>query len=458
MGIANTTAGGGADRRVHRCRGGAWSPAGAPASTMPCWRARPSVVAAALALHRPDPADPVGVLAAVGGLEHAALAGFILGAAARARPGGPRRGDRRRRRRWSRRRCRPDAVAALVAGHRSAEPGASVALAHLGLRPLLDLGLRLGEGTGAVLALPLVGRGGAGAARGRHLRLGGSARRSDRWPYPLGLLLDGRRVLVVGGGDGRHPPGPRAARRPAPTCCWSRPRSRPALHGLAGTGQLRWLAAPLRAGRPRRRVAGARGGGRSGGGGGRVARRRSSAGSSASEPTTATQASAWTPAVTRHGPVTVAVLGGRRPGGRWRYGTASATGWPSGRSPTRATIRGSRRHAAGHRAGVALVGGGPGDPELITVKGRRLLAEADVVVVDRLAPGLLLDELRPDVELVDASKIPYGPAACPGGDQPVAGGPGPSREVRGPAQGRRPVRLRPRRRGGARLRRGRACR
>ena len=60
---------------------------------------------------------------------------------------------------------------------------------------------------------------------------------------------------------------------------------------------------------------------------------------------------------------------------------------------------------------MALVGGGPGDPELITVKGRRLLAAADVVVADRLAPGLLLDELRPEVELIDASKIPYGPAA-----------------------------------------------
>jgi uroporphyrin-III C-methyltransferase / precorrin-2 dehydrogenase / sirohydrochlorin ferrochelatase len=59
---------------------------------------------------------------------------------------------------------------------------------------------------------------------------------------------------------------------------------------------------------------------------------------------------------------------------------------------------------------VALVGAGPGDPELITVKGWRLLTEADVVVADRLVPGLLLDELRPDVELVDASKIPYGPS------------------------------------------------
>ncbi|MDQ0381849.1 uroporphyrinogen-III C-methyltransferase [Amycolatopsis thermophila] len=61
--------------------------------------------------------------------------------------------------------------------------------------------------------------------------------------------------------------------------------------------------------------------------------------------------------------------------------------------------------------GVALVGGGPGDPELITVKGRRLLARADVVVADRLAPRELLDELSPDVEVVDAAKIPYGRAA-----------------------------------------------
>jgi uroporphyrin-III C-methyltransferase/precorrin-2 dehydrogenase/sirohydrochlorin ferrochelatase len=59
---------------------------------------------------------------------------------------------------------------------------------------------------------------------------------------------------------------------------------------------------------------------------------------------------------------------------------------------------------------VALVGAGPGDPELITLKGWRLLTEAEVVVADRLVPGLLLDELRPDVELVDASKIPYGPS------------------------------------------------
>ncbi|MBS9534155.1 uroporphyrinogen-III C-methyltransferase [Mycobacterium sp. M1] len=62
------------------------------------------------------------------------------------------------------------------------------------------------------------------------------------------------------------------------------------------------------------------------------------------------------------------------------------------------------------RGGVVLVGGGPGDPELITVRGRRMLAHADVVVADRLAPPELLAELPPHVEVIDAAKIPYGRA------------------------------------------------
>ncbi|MGB3698701.1 MAG: uroporphyrinogen-III C-methyltransferase [Gordonia sp. (in: high G+C Gram-positive bacteria)] len=63
-----------------------------------------------------------------------------------------------------------------------------------------------------------------------------------------------------------------------------------------------------------------------------------------------------------------------------------------------------------HEPGVALVGGGPGDADLITVRGRKLLAEADVVVADRLAPIALLDELGPQVEVIDAAKVPYGRA------------------------------------------------
>jgi uroporphyrin-III C-methyltransferase/precorrin-2 dehydrogenase/sirohydrochlorin ferrochelatase len=70
----------------------------------------------------------------------------------------------------------------------------------------------------------------------------------------------------------------------------------------------------------------------------------------------------------------------------------------------------SARHARGRRAGVAIIGGGPGDPGLITVRGRQLLAEADVVLTDRLAPRSLLDELPVDVEIIDVSKIPYGRA------------------------------------------------
>lgn len=62
------------------------------------------------------------------------------------------------------------------------------------------------------------------------------------------------------------------------------------------------------------------------------------------------------------------------------------------------------------KGGVALIGGGPGDPELITVRGRRLLAQANVVVADRLAPPELLAELPPHVEVIDAAKIPYGRA------------------------------------------------
>jgi uroporphyrin-III C-methyltransferase / precorrin-2 dehydrogenase / sirohydrochlorin ferrochelatase len=70
----------------------------------------------------------------------------------------------------------------------------------------------------------------------------------------------------------------------------------------------------------------------------------------------------------------------------------------------------SARHGRRRRAGVAIIGGGPGDPGLITVRGRQLLAEADVVLTDRLAPRSLLDELPADVEVIDVSKIPYGRA------------------------------------------------
>jgi nicotinate-nucleotide--dimethylbenzimidazole phosphoribosyltransferase len=99
--------------------------------------------------------DPIEVLAALGGLEHAALAGFIIGAAAQRVPvilDGVIAGAAA----LVAAALAPAALDACVAGHRSAEPGHTVALVALGLNPLVDLELRLGEGTGAVLALPLV--------------------------------------------------------------------------------------------------------------------------------------------------------------------------------------------------------------------------------------------------------------------------------------------------------------
>ncbi|MFI5954980.1 nicotinate-nucleotide--dimethylbenzimidazole phosphoribosyltransferase [Cryptosporangium sp. NPDC051539] len=103
----------------------------------------------------PGVADPIGTLAAIGGLEHAAIAGFVLGAAARRVPvvlDGVIAGSAA----LVAAALAPAGLDAMVAGHRSTEPGHGVALTHLGLTPLVDLSLRLGEGTGAVLALPIV--------------------------------------------------------------------------------------------------------------------------------------------------------------------------------------------------------------------------------------------------------------------------------------------------------------
>jgi nicotinate-nucleotide--dimethylbenzimidazole phosphoribosyltransferase len=159
MGIANTTAAAalicaftGADPRDATGRG-----TGVDDATL---ARKTAVVRRALELHRPDPADPLGVLAAFGGLEHAAIAGYALGGAAAGVPvllDGVNAGAAA----LAAAALAPAAVGSWLAGHRSAEPGHRLALAHLGLDPLLDLGMRLGEGTGALLALPVV----QGAAR-----------------------------------------------------------------------------------------------------------------------------------------------------------------------------------------------------------------------------------------------------------------------------------------------------
>lgn len=125
--------------------------AGVPAAGL----ARKAQLVATAAARASDLEDPLAVLAEVGGLEIAALAGLYLGAAARRVPAivdGVIAAAAL---------CVADALAPgtaawTIAGHESSEPGASVALEHLGLTPLLDLGMRLGEGTGACLAVPLV--------------------------------------------------------------------------------------------------------------------------------------------------------------------------------------------------------------------------------------------------------------------------------------------------------------
>jgi nicotinate-nucleotide--dimethylbenzimidazole phosphoribosyltransferase len=100
-------------------------------------------------------ADPLEILAAVGGLEIAALAGFVVGGAAARLPvllDGVIAGAAA----LVAVALVPQCLGYLFAGHRSTEPGASAVLEHLGLEPLIDLDLRLGEGTGACLALPIL--------------------------------------------------------------------------------------------------------------------------------------------------------------------------------------------------------------------------------------------------------------------------------------------------------------
>jgi len=111
--------------------------------------------------------------------------------------------------------------------------------------------------------------------------------------------------------------------------------------------------------------------------------------------------SAVTPAVGEHEGLTLGVLSGGAPRRSAAVRTALVEALATG------LIDDSAEPAA---AGVALVGGGPGDPGLITVRGRRLLSRADVVVADRLAPQRLLEELPSHVQVIDASKIPYGRA------------------------------------------------
>ncbi|MEV1170316.1 uroporphyrinogen-III C-methyltransferase [Nonomuraea sp. NPDC049784] len=217
-------------------------------------------------------------------------------------------------------------------------------------------------------------------------------------PYLLGLRLSGRRVLVVGGG--------RVAQRRVPALLEAgaevtvvSPGVTPALDDLIAAGRVTWHARPYEVGdcdgawlvqacTDDRSVNTA------------VAAEAEAKRVWCVRADDKDASAAWTPATGRVDEISVAVTAGGDPRraagirdavvGALRDGTVDA-----------------RRNRT-KPVGVALVGGGPGDPGLITVRGRQLLAQADVVVADRLAPRALLDELAPDVELIDAAKVPYG--------------------------------------------------
>ncbi|MEV0531204.1 uroporphyrinogen-III C-methyltransferase [Kitasatospora sp. NPDC050463] len=228
-----------------------------------------------------------------------------------------------------------------------------------------------------------------------------------RTPYPVGLLLAGRRVVVVGGGH--------VAQRRLPALIATgadlhliSPTTTPAVQAMADAGEFTWherryqdgdladtwyalvatddpaVNAAVSAEAERERVFCARS-------------------------DDAAAATAWTPASGRDAGATVAVLTGDP-----RHSAALRDAIVDGLRDGSLATRQYRSHGVGGTSrvpgggSVALVGGGPGDPDLITVRGRRLLADADVVVADRLAPRELLAELPEHVEVIDASKIPYG--------------------------------------------------
>lgn len=219
--------------------------------------------------------------------------------------------------------------------------------------------------------------------------------------YPVGLRLAGRRVAVLGGGQVAQRRLPALIAAGADVVLVS-PSATPSVEAMAEAGELRWERRRYREGDldgawyalistddpEANRTASAEAEAR------RVWAVRSD---------DAEAATAWTPATGRSEGVTVAVLTGQDPRRSAAVRDAVVEGLRDG------TIAAPHHREPSVRPGsVALVGGGPGDPDLITVRGRRLLAEADVVVADRLGPRDLLDELPPHVEVIDAAKIPYG--------------------------------------------------
>ncbi|HEV7627164.1 MAG TPA: uroporphyrinogen-III C-methyltransferase, partial [Streptomyces sp.] len=223
---------------------------------------------------------------------------------------------------------------------------------------------------------------------------------ADHPAYPVGLRLAGRRVVIVGGGSVAQRRLPALLAAGADVLLIS-PSVTPSVEAMADAGELTWERRPYADGDLADAWYAL------------VATDDPSTNTAASAEAEARRvwcvrsdeaaaATAWTPATGHSEGVTVAVLTGRDPRRSAAVRDAVVEGLHDG------TL--NAPHHRARNAGVALVGGGPGDPDLITVRGRRLLAEADVVVADRLGPRDLLAELPPHVEVIDAAKIPYGRA------------------------------------------------
>ncbi|MEV3855689.1 uroporphyrinogen-III C-methyltransferase [Streptomyces sp. NPDC050095] len=218
--------------------------------------------------------------------------------------------------------------------------------------------------------------------------------------YPVGLRLTGRKTVVIGGGQVAQRRLPALIAAGADITLIS-PSATPSVDAMADAGEITWVKRRYEEGDLADAwyvlIATAD----------RTANDAASAEAERGRTwcvrsDDADAATAWTPATGRTEGVTVAVLSSEAADRDPRRTAAVRDALVEALRDGTVTTHKDRT------PGVALVGGGPGDPDLITVRGRRLLAEADVVIADRLGPRDLLDELPPHVEVIDAAKIPYG--------------------------------------------------